>query len=172
MNPELPALTDEELTALIAVDPTADPVNPWNPKYDNTPRGKDIRYRYEMANPDLAAGLKSKAPNVQLSAQALAYERGLVPLTEAIHTEMMEKSLTYRQQQQSKSDEYWKGVEERQMQGARELAARNGNPDPTLDQQPHNPALGGRHFHGYFENLNEVAARERAAQEQGYQPRI
>ena len=172
MNPQIPALTDEELTALVAIDPTAEPTNPWHPKFDNTPRGKNIRRNYEMANPELAAGLKSKAPNVQLSAQALAYERGLTQLTEAVHNEMMEKSITYRQQRQSNSDEYWKGVEERMLQGAREAAARNGNPDPTLDQQPHNPALAGRHFRGYFENLNEVAARERAAEQQAYQPRI
>ena len=172
MISEIPALTDEELTALVAIDPTAEPTNPWHPKFDNTPRGKDIRYRYEMTNPDLAAGLKSKAPNVQLSAQALAYERGLAPLTEAVHNELMDKSLTYRQQHESRKAEYWKGVEERQAEGAKELAAQNGNPDPNQEQQPYNPALGGRHFNRYFEGLNQEAARERAAQQQGYQPRI
>ena len=130
MISEIPALTDAELTQLVSVDPTAEPTNPWHPKFDNTPRGQNIRRNFEMANPELAAGLKSKAPNVQLSAQALAYERGLAPLTEAVHNEMMEESITYRQQRQSRNEEGLKAAEEKMWADAQALAARNGNPDP------------------------------------------
>jgi len=135
MNSEIPALTDAELTQLIAIDPTADPVNPWHPRYDNTKRGQNIRARFEMASPELAAGLKGKAPNVQLSAKAAAYERGLIPLDEAIHTEMMDKSLIYRQQFQSKQEDGLKAMEEKMWADAQALAAKNGNPDPRASYE-------------------------------------
>lgn len=158
-------LTDEELRALFQVDPSAAPINPWHPKFDNTPKGKEIRMRYEAANPTLAAGLKSKAPGFNLSARAEMYNRGLIELDQSIHEELMSVDPAYRKQKEASTAD-WEAKMLREMDNkVRELqAARGQDPDEV---QVINPHLAGRHFKGYAEQVNLEARRERNWQQQG-----
>ena len=98
-------LTDEELKVLFQVDPSAAPVNPWHPKYD-TPKGKEIRMRFEASNPTVAAGLKQKAPGFSISARAEMYNRGLIELDKGIHEELMSNDPVYRKQKQANAADW------------------------------------------------------------------
>ena len=119
-------LNDEELKALFSIDPSAAPVNPWNPKFSDTPKGKSIRMQFEARHPVLAAGLKSRAPGFNLSARAEMYNRGLIPLDREVHEELMHCDPLYRQQKEANQ----KAEEERILaewdKKADELAAQRG----------------------------------------------
>ena len=137
---EFEKLTDDELKALFQVDPSAAPINPWHPRFDNTPKGKEIRIRYEAEHPTLAAGLKQKAPGFNLSARAEMYNRGLIQLDQQIHDELMASDPTYRIQRES-NQQAWeqKMINEMEAEASKAAAARGVDLDSKLHAGNFNP---------------------------------
>lgn len=118
-------LTDEELKVLFQIDPSAAPVNPWHPKYD-TPKGKEIRMRFEATNPTVAAGLKQKAPGFSISARAEMYNRGLIELDKSIHEELMSVDPMYRKMKEANTAD-WEARMMREMESeAEKMAEKRG----------------------------------------------
>ena len=152
-------LTDEELKVLFQVDPSAAPVNPWHPKYD-TPKGKEIRMRFEATNPAVAAGLKSKAPGFNLSARAEMYNRGLIELDKGIHEELMSVDPVYRKQKEANAADWERRMLESMQSEAEKMAeARGADLNSKIGIQHYDKRFGQWHAQQLQDQLLEEKMR-------------
>ena len=135
--------TDEQLRALKKAESfykiKLQDGNPYDPRFDDTPAGKNIRTHLETEHPDIAAEFKSASAGFSKSLDAVMYSKGLKDLTPQIHEELMSADPLYRKQKLADA----KAWEEKMLADMEEQAAASRERRTGKREIDQTPNFGG-----------------------------
>lgn len=124
--------------------------NPYEPRFTDTPAGRNAREFLEARFPVEAAEFKQMVDGFEPSLQSVMYDKGWIQNTPEIHAEKMSNDPIYRLQKNKESEEWEKQMLQKMTEAADKMAASRGY-DP--DSQMSNANYGK--FGKYFRELQE-----------------